>query len=149
MLPAPHIQAQLFLPRLQLHGLISFMIDSGADSTTLSLIDIERINVTYRRLRRNSTVRVQGSGGTQLCYTEEAILLLRDEDAKTYHFQIYVHIPQKGSERGECEQQRRLPSVLGRDVLNQCSLTTNFQQGIVELVPPEGTRLPVATRRLL
>ena len=127
-LPAPYVQAALFLPRLQLQGLISFMIDSGADDTTLSLIDVERINLTYRRLRRSSTVEVQGSGGTQLCYKEEAILLLRDEDAKTYYFPISVDIPQQGTQRGQREQQRTLPSVLGRDVLNQCRLTTDFQR---------------------
>ena len=148
-LPAPYVQAALFLPRLQSHGLISFMIDTGADNTTLSLIDVERLNLSYRRLKRNSLVEVEGFGGEQHCYTEYAILLFRDEDSKTYYFSINVHIPKKGKTRDQREQQRRLLSVMGRDVIDQCDIRINFQQGVVELIPPEGTRIPVATRRLL
>jgi len=148
-LPAPHVQAAVFLPRLQLNGLVSFMIDTGADNTTLSLIDVERLNIDYRRLRRNSLVGVEGFGGERSCYREDAILMLRDEDSKTYYFTMDIHIPTKGRKRGQREQQRKLLSVLGRDIINQCNMRTDFQQGILELTPPEGAMLPVATRRLL
>jgi len=148
-LPAPHVQAALFLPRLDLNGLVSFMIDTGADNTTLSLIDVERLNVNYRRLRRSSLIGVEGFGGEQRCYGEDAILILRDEDSNTYFFPISIHIPVKGKRQGQREQQRKLLSVLGRDVINQCNMRIDYQQGITELTPPEGAKQPVATRRLL
>jgi hypothetical protein len=148
-LPAPHVQAVLFLPRLDLNVLVSFMIDTGADNTTLSLIDVERLNVSYRRLRRSSLVPVEGFGGEQHCYREDAILMFRDEESKTYFFSVNIHIPTKGKGRGQREQQRKLLSVLGRDIINQCNMRIDYQQGIMELTPPEGARLPVATRRLL
>ena len=138
----------MFLPRQKLFGLISFMIDTGADNTTLSLIDVERLNLSYRRLRRGSLAPVEGIAGEQFFYREEAILILREEDGKTYTFPIDIHIPKKGKGK-RAEQQRRLPSVLGRDVVNQCGLMVHFYQGKVELTPPEGARLPVAMRRLL
>lgn len=147
-LPAPYVQAALYLPRLQLHGLISFMIDTGADNTTLSLIDVERINLKYHRLKRNSLVGVAGVAGEQTFYQEQGVLMFRDEDSKTYLFEISIHIPRRGR-AGRAEQQRRLPSVLGRDVIDQCSILVNFHEGVVELMPPEGARLPVAMRRLL
>jgi len=63
MPPAPYVQAFLLLPRLELQGLIDFLIDTGADNTTLSLIDLERINLDYRRLKRDSLRSVRGIGG--------------------------------------------------------------------------------------
>jgi len=147
-LPAPFVQAALFSPRLNLQGLINFMIDTGADNTTLSLMDVERLNVNYRRLKRRSRVEIAGFGGDQWCYGEEAIVILRDEDANTYIFPIDVHIPVKGKKHEQREQQRRLVSVLGRDVINQCKLIVNFHEGVLEIIAPEGTRLPVAMRAL-
>lgn len=125
------------------------MIDTGADNTTLSLIDVERLNIDYRRLKRNSLTGVMGFGGDQRCYKEDAVLMLRDEDSKTFYFSIDIYIPQKGTKRGQREQQRRLLSVLGRDVIHKCEMRLDCQQGIVELIPPEGARVPVAMRRLI
>lgn len=148
-LPAPHVQAAVLLPRLKLHALISFMLDTGADNTTLSLIDTERLNVSYRRLKRSSLESVTGFGAEQYCYIEEAVIVMREEDSTTCLFPINVYIPRKGKKRIQREQQRRLPSVLGRDILNRCRLEVDFQQGIAELTPPEGAKLPVAMRKLL
>ena len=147
-LPAPYVQAFLHLPRGESSGLIDFMIDTGADNTTLSLTDVERINLNYRRVRRSSLLPVQGIAGEQLFYSEEAILVFRDEDARTYVFPINIHIPKRGKP-SQANQQRRLPSVLGRDVVNQCGVLIDFHEGRVEVTPPEGARLPVAMRRLI
>jgi len=124
------------------------MIDTGADNTTLSLIDVERMGLDYRRLRRDSLVLVQGIAGEQLFYQEEGIVMLRDEDAKTYVFPINVHIPKRG-EGSRADRQRQLPSILGRDIINQCNIRINFHDGTVELEAPEGAKLPTAIRRLL
>ena len=145
--PAPHVQAFLLLPRLDVQGLVNFMIDTGADITTLCLIDVERLNINCRRLQRRSLVSVDGIAGEQLFYQEEAVLMMRDEDAETYIFQIEIDIPKRT--KAQVNQQRRLPSILGRDIVNQCNLAVNFQQGIIELTPPQGTKIPVPTRRLL
>jgi predicted aspartyl protease len=149
LLPAPYVQAYFFLPRQDTHGLISFMIDTGADTTTLSLIDVERLNLSYRRLRRASLTDVQGIAGEQSFYQEEALIMFREENSTTYLFPIDVHIPKKGLLSRDRELQRRLPSILGRDVIDQCGLTINYQQGTIELVPPEGAKRPIPTRRLL
>ena len=148
MLPAPYVQAALFLSRLELYGLVNFMIDTGADNTTLSLSDIERINVPYRRLKRDSLVEVEGIGGMHKFYKEEGALILRDSEGITYTFALDVHIPCRGT-ANDAERQRQLPSILGRDITNLCSMTVSFQLGTVELIPPEGARLPAPTRRLL
>ena len=147
-LPAPYVQAALILPRLRLQALIDFMIDTGADNTTLSLIDVERMNLDYRRMRHGSLVPVEGIAGEQLFYREEAVIIFRDENASTYIFPINVHIPRRGG-TSQANRQRRLPSVLGRDVINQCGVVINFHDGVLELAPPEGAKLPPAMRRLI
>jgi hypothetical protein len=148
LMPAPYVQAYFFLPRLNLHGLISFMIDTGSDNTTLSLIDVERLNISYRRLRR-TLIGVEGIAGEQSFYQEDALIMFREEEATTYMFFVDVHIPKKSRYSNEREMQRRLPSILGRDIINQCGLAINYQNGTIELTPPEGARRPVPTRRLL
>jgi len=75
--------------------------------------------------------------------------MFREEDSTTYLFLITVHIPKKADLAHDRELQRRLPSILGRDIINQCGLAINYQSGIIELIPPEGARRPVPTRRLL
>jgi hypothetical protein len=125
------------------------MIDTGADSTTLSLIDVERLNLSYRKFRRASLIGVQGIAGEQSFYQEEALIMFREEDSTTYLFPIDVHIPKKADFSHDRELQRRLPSILGRDIINQCNFTINYQRGIIELIPPEGAKRPMPTRRLL
>jgi len=147
-LPAPYVQAALVLPRLGLQGLINFLIDTGADNTTLSLIDVERMNLDYRRLRRDSQTPVEGIGGEQYFYQEEAVLILRDENGEIYTFPIHAHIPKRGG-GSQANRQRKLPSVLGRDIINQIRLSVDFHDGVVELMPPAGAKLPVAMRRLI
>lgn len=147
-MPAPYVQAFLVLPRLILQGLVNFMIDTGADNTTLSLVDVERMNLDYRRLRRDSLTPVIGIGGTQYFYGEEAVILMRDENSQIYNFQIHIHIPKRGV-RSQANRQRKLPSILGRDIINQIKTTIDFHDGVVDLVPPTGARLPIAMRRLI
>lgn len=149
-LPAPHVQAAIFLPRLNINGFASFMLDTGADNTTLSLIDSERLNINHRRLRPSSLIPVTGFGGEQYCYVESGIVLLRDDDdGTTCYFSLNVHIPRKGKNSVEREQQRKIMSVIGRDLISQCEFRVHYQQGIIELTAPQAAKFPVPTRRLL
>ena len=148
ILPAPYVQALLLLPRLQLQLLVNFMIDTGADFTTLSLSDVERMNLDYRLLRGSSTASIQGIGGSHFFYQQQALLFLRDEADDIYNFQIVVNIPRRGT-RQQANEQRQLPSVLGRDILNQCIFVSNYPGGTVEITPPIGAKLPLPMPRLI
>jgi len=148
-LPAPHVQAFLFIPRLNSSGTVIFMIDTGADNTTLSLIDIERLNINYRRLRPSSLIPVAGLGGDQRCYQEEAAIIFRDDNGATCSFSSKVWIPKKGRTSEEREQQRKLISVIGRDVISHCHFNVDYQKDLVELEPPLTAIHPPPTRRLI
>ena len=116
----------------------------GVDGTALP-----SLNLNYRKLSRASITGVQGIAGEQSFYQEEALIMFREEDSTTYLFPIGVHIPKKADFGHDRELQRRLPSILGRDIINQCDLSINYQRGTMELIPPEGARRPMPTRRLL
>jgi len=146
-MPAGYLQAYL-LPRLNIQGIINFLIDTGADNTTLSLIDVERLNIRYTHLLRKSLTNVSGIAGVQRFYSENGVLLFRSEEDSLNYFETNIHLPKRGN-RTQCQLQRELPSIMGRDIINQCKMTVDFHQGIIELEPPEVTRLPQTTPRRL
>jgi len=148
-MPAPHVQAFLFLPRINSQGSVIFMLDTGADSTTVSLIDVERLNVSYRRLKPSSLIDVSGFGGDQKCFKEDAILIFNDDGGTTCYFPISLCIPKKGRTTKMREQQRRLASVIGRDVIGQCQFNVEYRKGLAELIPPTSASHPTPTRRLI
>jgi hypothetical protein len=130
-------------------GAEKHVVQGNPDITKISTSYVERLNLTYRKLRRASLTGVQGIAGEQSFYQEEAFIMFREEDSTTYLFSVGAHIPKKADSGHDRELQRRLPFILGRDIINQCNLTVNYQRGPIELIPPEGAKRPMPTRRLL
>jgi len=86
--------------------------------------------------------------GEQHFYLEQAIIMFRDENSETYAFSINIHVPKRG-DKGKVNQQRNIPSLLGRDIINQCNMKMDFHSGVIALEPPAGTKLPVQMQRLI
>lgn len=75
----PYVEARLAIPRFQIIGDISFLLDTGADKTALMPLDAGRIGIDYNQLtNKNSAV---GIGGANDIYVEPAIM----------PFQIQIH----------------------------------------------------------
>ena len=116
-LPAPYVEAGVEFPRLGLGATITFLIDTGADNTSLHPADIARFPISYRRLRRSTSVYPNGIGGSMGYFQELAILYFRDTSGPLRRFGCAIHICQRTTEKGV----EGLPSILGRDFLNLCS----------------------------
>jgi Aspartyl protease len=58
---APYLEGHIFFPRLGLRGLVSFLVDTGADGTVLMPADSKKLNVNFRSLRNPNSS--QGVGG--------------------------------------------------------------------------------------
>ena len=144
-LPAPYVQAAVLIPKIPSQGLVNFLIDTGADNTTLSLLDIERIALDYRKLNLRSPVPVKGIAGEVFFYQVQAVIMFRDENNDLYAFNMDIHIPKRGDRR-KINEQRQLPSILGRDIINQCKLTVDFHNGSINIEPPAGVKGPVPRR---
>ena len=98
---------------------LDFLIDTGADNTSLHPGDVARLAISYRRLRKTTMVFPNGIGGSMGYYREPAILYFRDTTGPLRRFLCEIHICQRTDEKGV----QGLPSILGRDFLNLCSST--------------------------
>lgn len=60
--PAPYVEARVHLPRLGLSGTVDFLLDTGADATTLHPGDTGKIPIDLNTLSQDS-ISVRGIGG--------------------------------------------------------------------------------------
>lgn len=106
---APYLEAHIFLPRLKLRGLVSFLVDTGADGTVLMPTDAKKLGVKFKSLR-NPTVS-EGVGGEAKGFNEKAILAFSDAQyVYSYSLDVEFSEPTKHNQR--------FPSLLGRDILD-------------------------------
>ena len=121
----PLIEGAIYFPRFNLGGLVTFIVDTGADVSLLSLGDARRIGVASGDLKGNHTIG--GIGGTQRCYREPLNLAFlvsspEPENSRVALYQQDVSISQKD-----------LPvSLLGRDVLDRWRMLYEPSAGVLE-----------------
>ncbi|HEY3783418.1 MAG TPA: hypothetical protein VGL56_20235 [Fimbriimonadaceae bacterium] len=112
----PYLEAKIFLPRLNVSGDISFLVDTGADTCILMPSDGIRLGIDYALLRGNR--ECQGIGCTIHTFVEKAILVFSDEKAVyTYSVDLDIHALDASLES--------VPSLLGREVLDRWSMNYN------------------------
>ena len=112
-LDRPYVHCDLRLPR---RGIIvddvTFLVDTGADSTYLHPRDSMDAGVPFDLLRGTSTSR--GIGGVASYFPEPAILLFSDEaTGQSYGYRIDINVAKPG------DVSDRIPSLLGRDVIRR------------------------------
>ena len=126
--PAPLIEASIYLPSMGERQLI-LLIDTGASATTILDSDAGRFGITLEYARENlrpAPRKVLGIGGVAETYMiEGAELTLTQEDGlevgEALDLYIVLHDPETLSDevRGLI---LRLPSLLGRDLINRYRL---------------------------
>jgi hypothetical protein len=117
----PFIDSRMVVPRANLKGEISFLIDTGADTSALMPADAQRIGIDYSTLTGER--EAVGTGGVSRSYTEPVLLAFSDPGKSLYIYQVEIVIPEAGPEM------LRLPTLLGRDVLNRWSMSYNPSRG--------------------
>ena len=115
----PFLKATLYLPRLRLQLEIDFLVDTGTDTTTLSPSDGHEMGLNYDDLTQISIPSI-GVGGISERYVEQAVVMFDDVDRMVCMYSIDLDIlePQP--------QIQRLPSLLGRDILNRMHIRYSF-----------------------
>src|SRR5258708_14388961 len=86
----PYIEGRLYLPRLQVSGNISFLVDTGADQSMLMPADSVRLRVPFDRLTGDS--ETFGIGGSVHSYVEEAIVIFSDPNVALHGYNIQLDI---------------------------------------------------------
>ena len=120
--------AQVELPALQISIDVEFLVDTGAEATTLLNDAITQLRVRPQRVRSlPQTASVTGIGGDVPCYITRAIVFLQDDSRSQPHtFDINISlVPSRKT--------AKLPSLLGRDILNQLRCTFDHTDGEVIL----------------
>jgi hypothetical protein len=105
---APYFEASIWFPRLLLRGLISFLVDTGADGTVVMPTDSKKLGIDFRRLV--NPVTSEGIGGAAQGFNENAILSFSDRHyLYSYSLKVQISAPTRHN--------HRFPSLLGRDLL--------------------------------
>lgn len=111
----PYMEGRLYLPRLNLQGDISFLVDTGADNSMLMPADAIRIAVPFDRLRGDN--EAVGIGGAVHCFVERAILVFTQPNVALYAYELHLDILQFDPTMMD------FSSLLGRDVLDRWRIT--------------------------
>ena len=97
-----------FLPRFRLDYEIDFLVDTGADTTTMHPEDAITMNVPYHKLRRGPSA--YGIGDVQANFEETAFVVFAEGD-KVRVYGIRLSIPEPSPHN------MNFPSLLGQDLM--------------------------------
>jgi hypothetical protein len=110
------------------------MIDSGAESSMLSLLNAKKLGIDVRSLPRKKDLRGLGGGicKARILYCNFAFPEEVGGKIK-YHIEpCHVFI---GEEKEHCQG-----NILGLNILNRFNICTDFENGTISLVRIEGAR---------
>ena len=131
--PAPHIRAWVEFPSLESSGEVDFLLDTGSLDAGLRPKDMARLGVSHD-LPGGIKVGIVGNALTD-GVVRDAHVYLQDEDPDTW-FKFSIQMSMTASQKSYEEQvSLPVPSVLGRNLLNQCKFTLDINSGSVTLEP--------------
>ena len=126
---APYIKGVLSLPSLDFSATLDFHIDTGAIRTTIAPIDGARNRLNYSLLQ-GPREELYGFAGRGEVLLEEARLIFFG-DERVYLYGLVVAVMKMPSEVED--DAWNLPSVLGRDVLNNWQMLYNPSEQTLDL----------------
>ena len=105
----PYFECRVIIPRLGTDENIRFLLDTGADNTSLHPLAARRARIPFDQLGNRTDSR--GIGGTSSYFREPAFLVFEDgSQLRVYGVELRVAEPN--------ESNQTLPSLLGRNVIN-------------------------------
>jgi hypothetical protein len=123
---APYIEARVAFPRLGLRGLVSFLVDTGADGTVFMPADSKKLTIDYKSLREPTTS--EGIGGAAQGFNETAVLSFSDRSyIYSYLLKVEISAPTRHN--------YRFPSLLGRDILKQWRMVMDADRKQITFTP--------------
>ena len=131
----PFIWGRLVIPRLRVDHWMYFLMDTGAERTCLHFGDVDRARIPVDRL--GGVLQSRGIGGLWAYYREPALLSLDDQSyTRVYRVELLIAT--------QDEAISTLPSLLGRDVINQWNINYDPANATLEcLVRSADYTLPV------
>ncbi len=111
------------IPSLSIEGMVSFCVDTGADTTVLMPTDAATPGVDYTQL--TTPMQCVGVGGVSNDFGVPALIVVADRGVALYVYRINLTVITPKSEM------MTAPSLLGRDVLNRWSLHMDYSSSLL------------------
>ena len=108
------MEGHVLLPRLGWSGNVSFIFDTGADTSLLMPLDAQRMGIDYAVF--DNEVSTLGIGGASENFVEPAYLAFVGDEA-LYGYQIELHICKPSNDL------MNVPSLLGRNIIDRWRVT--------------------------
>jgi predicted aspartyl protease len=127
---APYVKARIICKQLGIDEVIIFLVDLGAAVTLISPPDAERLGIPYHlltKIRRG----VSGVGGRAKTYLMPNAQLIFKTETGNFKASINRLFVLRASSRELSASEKLIPSLLGRDFLNQIALLTDKRQDLV------------------
>src|SRR5947209_7279791 len=104
------MEGRVIIPRLGIAADVSFLVDTGADSSLIAPADGDEMGLSYARL--GAIEESLGTAGIARNYKERASLVFIDpgKELYIYHVELAIAFPHPDIEQ--------MPSLLGREILN-------------------------------
>lgn len=137
----PYVEAAILIPRLLVSGNVSFLIDTGADVTTLHPVDVARLGMAYSDLDPPTSSSI-GVGGRARASVEPALLSFLD-GRRLATFRAILSIP------ASTQHNQKVTSLLGRDVLNRLRITYDgpAEKALMRVIDADGFHAGLTTDR--
>lgn len=120
---APYVSGYVLLPDLATGGRISFLVDTGADSTCVHPASLIWPIAGYPGLRNLPWSYASGIGGSVTVYRADGVILFH-EKAKLYMYRVSIDLP-------DPDEADFIPPLLGRDILQHWHMKYDPRRGKV------------------
>lgn len=130
---APYLAVHLRSPHFR--GLVWLLADTGASRTTLLDRDARLLRISIEILVP-AMLPIVGIGGSVRSFFAQGVEISMVSDEGNFVLSQDLWVVQHDLERlppEEVARILRLPSVLGRDLINRFQFTCDYQAGIVQL----------------
>jgi predicted aspartyl protease len=120
----PFIEGRLIIPSQNISTNISFLVDTGADTTVLMPMDGTKIGLDYSKL--TVTAPSVGVGGFCKNFIEDAIAVFLDEPGQicVYIFKLMIVPPSPDI--------MDVPALLGRNIIDRWRINYDPTNGILQ-----------------
>jgi len=138
-LDAPVILAELVCEKLGIKSLIEFLVDTGSSKTIIMGNDFIRLGLRYSQLQKSEKKSVGIGGAVETYFLPDVKLVFATEDGSTHTEipkRVFILKHELKSEENE-EMIKKIPSLLGRDILDKYTLVVSKKKKLVLITDKE------------